>query len=125
MMAKLSNKRKRFMNETDGTKVRKVIADEVQRLKKEIVRLEERVQPVAPDDAIGRISRLDNMVNQEVATHSLEQARSRIVRLQWMLENVGDEELGLCRDCGDEIPLARVLAVPESGLCLECAEDYT
>lgn len=112
------------MQDTDGAKVREAITFEVARLRKEIVRLEERVKPVAPDNAIGRLSRLDNMVNQEVASRSLSQYRQRLLKLDWMLENVEDDEFGTCRDCGDDIPLARLLAVPESGLCIECAEDY-
>lgn len=111
------------MLDRDVDKVKEIIGLEIDRLKLEIARLKELVKPVAPDNAIGRLSRLDNMVNQEVATRSLGQSRTRLVKLEWMLENVEDDEFGTCRDCGDDIPLARLLAVPESGLCLECAED--
>lgn len=111
------------MNEQDLHKLQETIEKEVQRLKAEIKRLEVLVQPVAPDNAIGRLSRLDNMVNQEISTHSLGVARTRLVKLQWMLEHMEDTEFGVCEDCGDVIPVARLLAVPESPFCVECAED--
>lgn len=111
------------MDERDTRQIRETIEGEVERLKVEIVRLQELVKPVAPDNAIGRLSRLDNMVNQEVSSRGLALARTRLVKLQWMLEHVDDEGFGSCRECGDDIPLARLLAVPESGLCLECAEE--
>lgn len=111
------------MHDADRQKLEAAVRAEVTGLKREIGRLEELVKPVAPDNAIGRLSRLDNMVNQEVAVRSLGQARKRLVRLEWMLEHMDGEDFGTCRECGEDIPLARMLAVPESGLCLECATD--
>lgn len=110
------------MHEHDLNALRTTIEREVRRLAAEIKRLEELVKPVAPDNSIGRLSRLDNMVNQEVSTRSLGLARTRLAKLSWMLEHLDEEDVGICEDCGDPIPVARLLAVPESGLCVECAE---
>ena len=97
--------------------------EEIKGLKAEIPRLEELVIPVAPDNAIGRISRMDNIVNQSVAEAQLSKARVRLVRLKDALKRVDQEEdFGLCLDCGDPIPMARLQAMPETRLCVDCAE---
>lgn len=97
--------------------------EEIKGLKTEIPRLEELVKPVAPDNAIGRISRMDNIVNQSVAEAQLSKARARLVRLQEALKRVDkDEDFGLCVECGEAIPMARLKAMPETEFCVECAE---
>ncbi len=111
------------MNEVDAKKLRATIKAEIARLKGEIVRLNELAKPVSPDNAIGRLSRLDNMINQGVSNYSLGQARTRLVKLEWMVEHMQDSEFGICEECGEDIPVARLQAVPESRLCVECAED--
>ena len=96
---------------------------EIEELKAEIPRLEELVKPVPPDNAIGRISRMDNIVNQSVAEAQLSKAKVRVLKLEEALKRVEeDEEFGLCVDCGDPIPMKRLAAMPETELCVECAE---
>ena len=111
------------MNDRQKEEFKTFAREEVKGLKAEIPRLEELVEPVAPDNAIGRISRMDNIVNQSVAKAQLSKARVRLVRLQEALKRVDkDEDFGLCVECGDPIPMARLKAMPETELCVECAE---
>jgi DnaK suppressor protein len=100
----------------------KFAKEEMTALKAEIPRLEEQVKPVAPDNAIGRISRMDTIVNQSVAETQLSKARVRLARLQEAVKRVDDEDFGLCLDCGEPIPMARLKAMPETGYCVDCAE---
>ncbi|MBG0790542.1 MAG: TraR/DksA C4-type zinc finger protein [Desulfovibrionaceae bacterium] len=111
------------MNDRQKKEFKTFARDEIEALKAEIPRLEELVKPVAPDNAIGRISRMDTIVNQSVAEAQLSKARARLVRLQEALRRVDeDEDFGLCADCGDPIPMARLKAMPETDLCVACAE---
>ncbi len=111
------------MNEKQKQEFRKYAQDEIEALKLEIPRLKELLKPVAPDNAIGRISRMDNIVNQSVAEAQLSKAKVRVARLQEALRRVDeDEDFGLCIDCGDPIPMARLKAMPETEYCVECAE---
>jgi len=111
------------MNEKQKREFRKYAQDEIEALKLEIPRLKELLKPVAPDNAIGRISRMDNIVNQSVAEAQLSKAKVRVARLQEALRRVDeDEDFGLCIDCGDPIPMARLKAMPETEYCVECAE---
>jgi len=111
------------MNDKQRAEFKAFAKAEIEELKAEIPRLQELTKPVAPDNAIGRISRMDNIVNQSVAEAQLSKARARLVRLTEALKKVDeDEEFGLCLDCGDPIPMARLKAMPETEFCVECAE---
>ena len=64
---------------------------------------------------------MDNIVNQSVAEAQLSKARVRLVRLREALKRVDeDEDFGLCVECGDPIPMARLKAMPETEYCVEC-----
>ncbi len=96
---------------------------EIKELKTEIPRLKALLKPISPDNAIGRISRMDNIVNQSVVEAQHSKAKVRLVKLKEALKRVDeDEDFGLCIDCGDPIPMARLKAMPETELCVECAE---
>lgn len=95
--------------------------------RKELVRriadLEGTLEPVAPDVAIGRLSRLDTMLNQGVNRSSLQQCRHRLAGLERALIRLeNDPEFGFCAECGDPIPMARLLAMPETVRCVDCAD---
>lgn len=111
------------MNNKQKQEFKQYAREEMERLKAEIPRLKERLQPVEPDVAIGRLSRMDNIQNQSVVKSQLNKAQARLVKLGEALVRVDeDEEFGLCIDCGDPIPMARLKAMPETELCVECAE---
>jgi DnaK suppressor protein len=111
------------MTESQKREFKVYAREEIAALMAEIPRLKELVKPVAPDNAIGRISRMDNIVNQSVSEAQLSKSKVRLVRLQDALKRVDeDEDFGLCIDCGDPIPIARLQAMPETQLCVQCAE---
>jgi DnaK suppressor protein len=111
------------VTEAQKKEFKRFAEEEMDALRAEIPRLEEQVKPVAPDNAIGRISRMDTIVNQSVAEAQLSKARVRLARLEEALKRVDeDEDFGLCLDCGDPIPMARLKAMPETSYCVECAE---
>lgn len=96
--------------------------EEVGRLKVEISRLKDLTKPVAPDAAIGRLSRMDNIVNNSVNTAALVKAESRLAGLQFSLRNVDDPEFGYCMECGEPIPHERLMAIPGVTRCVDCAD---
>lgn len=111
------------MNDAQKKEFKEYAEAEMADLKQEIPRLKALLKPVAPDNAIGRISRMDNIVNQSVVEAQHSKAKVRLVRLQEAMKRVDDDEdFGLCIDCGDPIPMARLKAMPETSHCVECAE---
>lgn len=48
--------------------------------------------------------------------------RARMTDLLFALERLDDDDFGTCEDCGREIPIARLLAVPTATRCVGCME---
>lgn len=110
------------MEEKVLLQLKKRITEEITKLKSNISSMEETVNPVSPDQAIGRLSRLDTMMNQGVNKSSIANSKYRILKLEAAIERIeSDPFFGECSECGEEIPIARLLAVPESDLCVKCA----
>lgn len=111
------------MNEKQKKQFKEAVSREMEEIRSEIPRLEEQCEPVAPDASLGRLTRMDNIVNQSVAKKQLSNLRTRLLRLDAALRNIDeDPDFGLCAECGDPIPVARLMAMPETELCVECAE---
>ena len=65
---------------------------------------------------------LDLTISSTVEAKLMDSARAEIRRLERNLIWLDSEDAGFCDDCGCEIPLARLMAVPETRLCVACAE---
>ena len=89
-----------------------------------IISLKEKTRPVAPDNAIGRISRMDAISNKSVNDASLRNAQDRLLKLRYALNAIDKPGFGICAECDKEIPLGRIMIMPESILCVRCAEQY-
>jgi DnaK suppressor protein len=101
--------------------IKQKILQEINKTEKLIVEYKEMTKPVAPDDAIGRISRMDAINNKSVTEASLRQAEKKLRNLQRVQSLVGTSDFGKCIKCGKAIPEARILYRPESLSCVDCA----
>ena len=101
--------------------IKQNILNEISKTEKLIVEYKELTKPVAPDDAIGRISRMDAINNKSVTEASLRQAEEKLKNLERVLSRVGTSDFGICIKCGKPIPEGRILYRPESLTCVDCA----
>lgn len=97
------------------------ILAEITKTESLIAAYKEMTRPVAPDDAIGRISRMDAINNKSVTEASLRQAEEKLKNLQRVISRLGTREFGICIKCGKPIPVGRILYRPESLTCVNCA----
>lgn len=102
--------------------IKQKIHQEISSTKKTIKELRELTKPIAPDCAIGRVSRMDAINNKSVVEASLRQAESKLRNLQRVLSQLGTDEFGVCLKCKQPIPLGRILIRPESLFCVNCAQ---
>lgn len=100
---------------------RVTIEAEIARTEGLIEEYKELTKPIAPDVAIGRVSRMDAINNKSINEAALRQAEERKTKLQKVLAKVGKPEFGLCAKCGNPIPVGRILIRPESSRCVNCA----
>jgi DnaK suppressor protein len=101
--------------------IRLIIADEIAKTELLIAEYEELTKPVAPDVAIGRVSRMDAINNKSVMEAALRQCREKLNKLNYALSKVESPDFGICMNCRNEIPLGRILIKPESVYCVRCA----
>ena len=86
----------------------------------ELTRLREQARPVSPDNAIGRVSRMDAINNKSIVDRTIRMAQMKKQRLENILKNKGKERLGRCFRCNQPIPEERLRIVPDSIFCLRC-----
>ena len=101
--------------------IKQRIIDEISKTEKQIAEYKELTKPIAPDCAIGRVSRMDAINNKSVTEASLRQAEGKLKNLNYVLSQIDSSEFGLCMRCKQEIPLGRILFRPESVYCVNCA----
>lgn len=95
----------------------------LQEVREEIARLEEKTAPVSPDKSLGRLTRLEAIGEKSINESILREATRRLKRLEFAAQKVEREDFGLCRICEEPIPLARLKLLPESTICVSCAND--
>lgn len=96
------------------------IAAETDRITNDIKTLVDITQPVSAED-MDDITRMDSIVNKSVNEAALNAARTRLAGLEYALKRVDDPEFGYCVECGEPISHARLLAMPETTRCIDCA----
>ncbi|MEA3288439.1 MAG: TraR/DksA C4-type zinc finger protein [Candidatus Marinimicrobia bacterium] len=97
------------------------ITAEIENAREQIVELEELTQPIAPDCAIGRISRMEMINNKSVNEHLLAKTKARLMKLESSRSFLDKEDYGICRVCKQPIPLGRLMMLPETDKCVDCA----
>lgn len=109
-------------NKMDKKEIVAAIEKEIRKTIKLIAEYKELTQPVEPDCAIGRISRMDAINNQSVTEASLRQSEQKLKNLNTVLSKIDTKDFGICQKCGQSIALKRIIFRPESLLCVNCAK---
>lgn len=110
------------MNHEQRSHLRQEILSEIEGLNITIPQLEESSKPVPPDNAYGRLSRMEAINSKSISEAGLRSARSKLSRLESALRKIDDDDFGVCLSCDKPIPIGRILLVPESTLCVTCAD---
>lgn len=104
------------------TEIKEKIILEISKTEKTIIEFAEMSEPITPDNAIGRISRMDAINNKSVTEEALRQAKNKLENLKKMFSKINDPDFGLCLKCRQSIPIGRLLIRPESLYCINCAK---
>lgn len=77
--------------------------------------------PESLDGTIGRLSRQDSLMQQEMAKDAQRRRTLRLHLLQQALARMDEGTYGTCLNCGRDIADSRLLETPEAPLCSDCA----
>ena len=102
-------------------KLKTKIQADLAALRSDIAGLEEATQPIAPDVALGRLTRMDAIQNKSVNEAALSEARTKLEKLKTALARLDDPQFGTCENCGEAISPARLEYMPETTRCVNCA----
>lgn len=69
---------------------------------------------------VGRLSRMDAMQQQAMAQASHSQHQQHLRQIIQALKAIEEGDYGYCQSCGEDIPLERLEARPESVYCVAC-----
>lgn len=108
-------------NKEQKIEIKNKILQEIENTKKLIIELKELTKPIAPDCAIGRVSRMDAINNKTINEAALKKAENKLKSLEIAFQNRNDTDFGKCNRCNNEIPLGRILLMPHSRFCVHCA----
>lgn len=109
------------MNENDKKQIKAAIVEQISELQKELKRLEEAAKPIAPDNAYGRLSRMDAINNKAIVDAALTSTRTTLQSYENVLMKIDSDAYGLCVRCGNAIAIERLKSIPYADFCITCA----
>ncbi len=101
--------------------IREIIEEKIIELNETITSLEEESQPVAPDNAYGRLSRMEAIASKAISDSGLQDKKATLQRLNFALSIIDSDNYGLCHKCHKEISFNRMIAIPYALHCINCA----
>ena len=111
----------RQMTEEQRNEVKQSIENSILTTHDTIASLKELTKPISPENAIGRVSRMDAINNKSVNEAALRNLTNKLALLKAALQRVNQQSFGLCISCNDPIPIQRILLMPQSNRCVNCA----
>ena len=102
--------------------VQKKLLNEIEITQLKIREYTELCKPIAPENAIGRISRMDAINNKSVIEAALRQEKNKMQQLKIMKTKMIDADFGSCIKCKKHIPLGRLMIRPHSKFCVDYAQ---
>ena len=108
------------MDKKQVQEIKELIEKAILKTENSIEDYKEMTGPIEPDDAIGRISRMDAINNKSVTEAALRAAQLKLSELQDVLRDVDGPDFGLCTNCKKPIPIQRIILVPQAKVCMDC-----
>jgi len=105
----------------DRILLRQKIEEELVKTRENILELESQVKPISPENAIGRVSRMDAINNKSVIEASLRQTQDKLNKLEKALSKIDEPSFGICVNCHQPIPIGRIMLMPHATRCVQCA----
>lgn len=109
------------MNNTENQTIKDALLKKQEKLVKVIAELKELIHPEGLDSAVGRVSRMDAINNRSINEAAMRKKKLQLAKIEEALKEVDSPDFGKCIKCGKPIPIQRILLMPESKVCVNCA----
>lgn len=106
-----------------ANRYRAQITEELDSIDELMAASEEDRSPVQLDQqSAGRLTRMDAMQRQAMASETQRRRQLRRRKLEQALKRIDEGEFGYCAECGETIPDGRLDVDPTFHLCVKCAD---
>lgn len=109
------------MDTNERLLIKTALENKFSKLTKDIEDLKELTRPESPDSAIGRVSRMDAINNRSVNEATLRKKKIQYSKIKTALNDINQSDFGICIRCGKTIQKERIMLMPESKVCVNCA----
>jgi len=109
------------MTEEQLTHLRSIMISRIEAIEASLAEDDPESKPVAPDVAIGRLSRLESMQFQQMNLAQQRRQQEERGRLKNALERIDKGSYGTCAYCLSPISYERLEAMPDAVVCMSCA----
>lgn len=113
------------MNPDQKQEIKQAIIEKMKTLKKSVETFGDLSKPVSPDNAIGRLTRMEAINSRSINEASLAKSKQTLKALTKALDLIEDPDFGYCLNCDESIPHKRLMVMPEASLCVGCAEKLS
>jgi DnaK suppressor protein len=111
------------LNKAEIQALKKQINQEVENLEEQLSINADAADPVILDQtSVGRISRIDAIQQQQLASSTRRQAQQRLTRLTQALKAISENRYGYCQQCDEPIGVKRLQVQPGAAFCLPCQQ---
>ncbi len=111
------------MTDNERKQIRGAIVAQMAEIRDTLGAHEESSRPVEPDNAIGRLTRMEAINAKHISEATLDNARARLARLENTMKRLDTDDYGICSMCDEDIPFKRLMLVPDSTRCVPCMDD--
>ena len=111
------------LNITQLDKIQQILLEKINKTKTSIVDYKELTKPIGPENAIGRISRMDAINNKSINEAALRNAKNKLIQLHRAQKEITGKSFGVCKQCGGQIEYEKLLVLPESFRCISCVKN--
>lgn len=109
------------MTKHDLKAVKAKVLEEIEKTRHSIEDYREMSNPISPESAIGRVSWMDATNNKSATESALRNAEEKLKNLNYVLNSIDEPGFGICIKCQNPIPIGRILLMPHSRYCVNCA----
>ncbi len=110
------------MNKKQLEELQKKLKSEITNTQEKINKYTDLCKPIAPENSIGRVSRMDAINNKSVVEAALRVAKEKIQQLKAVQNTMTEPNFGICKKCKKAIPFGRLMIQPHSKFCVICAQ---
>lgn len=101
--------------------IKQSIEDRIRQLSEDIETLKEHMKPITLKCVVDKANKMDTISSNAVKDSVYRNSIEKLNILKMLAEKVNDPEFGRCRRCNQPINPQRLKLLPESTLCVHCA----